>query len=67
MQDWIDKLDAFLNFNEYDILHNPGTVSHEVATRLAQGEYERFRVGQDRAFESDFEKAAKQISQGKKP
>ena len=67
MQDWIDKLDAFLNFNEYDILHNPGTVSHEVATRLAQGEYERFRVGQDRAFESDFEKAAKRISQGKKP
>jgi hypothetical protein len=66
MQDWVEKLDAFLDFNEYDILNSPGKVSHEVAARLAQGEYERFRVEQDRAFESDFEKAAKRIDQGKK-
>ena len=66
MQDWVEKLDAFLDFNEYDILNSPGKVSHEVAARLAQGEYERFRVEQDRAFENDFEKAAKRIDQGKK-
>ena len=42
MQDWVEKLDAFLKFNEYDILHHPGKVSHEVAAHLAQDEYERF-------------------------
>lgn len=36
MEDWIKKLDAFLQFNEYDILTNAGTVSHEVAKRLAE-------------------------------
>ena len=66
MQDWVEKLDAFLDFNEYDILNNPGKVSHEVAARLAKGEYERFRVEQDRTFENDFEKAVKRITQGKK-
>jgi hypothetical protein len=65
MQDWVDKLDAFLKFNEYDILHDPGKVSHDVAAHLAQDEYERFRVEQDRSFESDFEKETKHISKSK--
>lgn len=59
MQDWVQKLDGFLEFNEYDILHNPGKVSHEVATRLAQEEYDHFRIEQDRNYMSDFEKEAK--------
>jgi hypothetical protein len=66
MQDWVIKLDAFLNFNEYEILHDPGRVSHEVALRLAQDEFERFRVEQDRHFVSDFEKAAKKLNGRKK-
>lgn len=66
MQDWVQKLDAFLEFNEYDILHNPGKVSHEVATRLAQEEYDHFRIEQDRNYMSDFEKEAKRIVKGKK-
>jgi hypothetical protein len=66
MQDWVQKLDAFLEFNEYDILHNPGKVSHEVATRLAQEEYEQFRIEQDRNYMGDFEKEAKRIVKGKK-
>lgn len=61
MQDWVQKLDAFLEFNEYDILHNPGKVSREVATRLAQQEYDHFRIEQDRNYLSDFEKEAKRI------
>jgi len=65
MQDWVQKLDAFLEFNEYDILHNPGKVSHEVATRLAQEEYDHFRIEQDRNYLSDFEQEAKRISKGK--
>ena len=66
MQDWVQKLDAFLEFNEYDILHNPGKVSHEVATRLAQEEYDHFRIEQDRNYMSDFEKEAKRFVKGKK-
>jgi hypothetical protein len=66
MQDWVQKLDAFLEFNEYDILHNPGKVSHEVAAQLAQEEYKRFRIEQDRNYVSDFEKEAKQIVKGRK-
>ena len=65
MQDWVQKLDAFLQFNEYEILHDAGRVSHEVAKRLAEEEYERFRVGQDRSFESDFERATKRLKKGK--
>ena len=55
MADWIAKLDAFLAFNEYDILADAGKVSHAVAKALSEKEYEAFRVTQDRAFESDFE------------
>jgi hypothetical protein len=61
MKDGVSKLDAFLKFNEYDILSNAGKVSHEVANALAEEEYSKFRVIQDRSFESDFEKAAKRL------
>ena len=65
MTDWVKKLDAFLQFNEYDILHDSGKVSHEVAKDLAEGEFTRFRVEQDRTFESDFERDMKHLTQGK--
>ena len=65
MQDWVQKLDAFLEFNEYDILHNPGKASHEVATRLAQEEYDHFRIEQDRNYLSDFEQEVKLVAKGK--
>ena len=65
MQDWVIKLDGFLQFNEYDILKNAGTVSHEVAKRLAEDAYQKFRVGQDRRFESDFERATQRLKRGK--
>ncbi|TAK67347.1 MAG: cell filamentation protein Fic [Dehalococcoidia bacterium] len=55
MEDWVQRLDAFLRFNEYEILTNAGSVSHEVARRLAEEHYEKFRVAQDERFESDFE------------
>ena len=65
MTDWVQKLDAFLKFNEYDILANAGSISHEVAKQLAEEEYGRFRVLQDQNFESDFEKEVKRL-QGKR-
>lgn len=55
MTDWVAKLDAFLKFNEYEVLANAGKVSAEVARRLAEEQYDQFRVRQDREFESDFE------------
>jgi hypothetical protein len=61
MADWVEKLDAFLNFNEYDVLKNAGKVSHEVAKELAEQQYESFRIEQDRSFESDFERASKKM------
>ena len=63
MADWVAKLDAFLAFNEYEVLTNAGSVSTEVAKRLAEERYATFRVQQDRAFESDFEKEIKRIEQ----
>lgn len=59
MQDWIKKLDAFLSFNDYEILNNAGKVSAKVAKELAELEYEKFRVRQDQVFESDFDRLVK--------
>ncbi len=55
MKDWVGKLDAFLQFNDYNVLRDAGKISAEVAKRLAEGEYEKFRVEQDNRFESDFD------------
>lgn len=65
MADWVEKLDAFLKFNEYDVLKNAGKVSHEVAQKLAEKQYEAYRVLQDRSFESDFERETKKLLKGK--
>ena len=66
MADWVVRLDAFLQFNEREVLTHPGKVSAEVAKRLAEEQYEQFRVKQDRAFESDFEREARRIEGGRK-
>jgi hypothetical protein len=65
MKDWIVKLDSFLQFNEEAILQNQGKVSHEVALSLAEGEFEKYRIAQDKCIESDFDKAVKKLN-GKK-
>ena len=66
MTDWTKKLDAFLTFNEYEILTNAGPISHEVAKALAEAEYQKFRVIQDHSYENDFEREAKkQLGKGR--
>lgn len=62
MNDWITKLDAFLTFNEYGVLQNAGKVRRNVADELATQQYEKFRVIQDKNFESDFDKIIKKVS-----
>ena len=63
MQDWIQKLDAFLQFNEREILDNPGKISAEIAKSFAESEFEKYRILQDRLFESDFDRIIKQLEQ----
>lgn len=66
MTDWVKKLDAFLQFNEYEILRDAGRVSHEVAKELAEREYDKFRVEQDKTFESDFDQEVKRLQRKQK-
>ena len=56
MEDWAAKLDVFLQFNEEEILHDKGRVSAEIAKSFAESEFEKYRVIQDKLFESDFDK-----------
>ncbi len=65
MKDWIIRLDAFLQFNEYDVLKDAGKISAAVAKELAEQEYEKFRKEQDRLYESDFDKEIKKLKKGK--
>lgn len=67
MEDWVTRLDAFLQFNEYQVLGDAGTVSAEVGKRLAEEQYDKFRVRQDRTFESDFEAEVKRIEAKRPP
>lgn len=62
MADWVKKLDAFLQFNEYQILKDAGTVSHDVAKRLEEQEYDKYRVVQDQLYESDFDNEVKKLT-----
>ena len=58
-KDWINKLDAFLQFNEKEILTNAGKVTAKIAKSFAESEFEKYRIIQDRLFESDFDRHIK--------
>ncbi len=66
MKDWVKKLDAFLQFNEKEILQDAGKISHEIAVALAEKEYEKYNVEQDRLLESDFDRVVKKMIRGEK-
>ena len=61
MEDWARRLDAFLEFDERDILQDGGKVTAKFARELAETEFEKYRIVQDRLFESDFDKEMKQL------
>ncbi|MCF6295689.1 MAG: virulence RhuM family protein [Flavobacteriaceae bacterium] len=67
MKDWVDKLDAFIQFNDYDILKNKGIVSAKVAKNFAEREYSKFRIVQDIEFKSDFDKLVDKTKTGNVP
>lgn len=62
MEEWAEKLNAFLQFNGKEILKNAGKISQKVAQELAYKEYEKFKVKQDKMIVSDFDKFIKQIN-----
>ena len=56
MEDWAERLDAFLQFNEEEILQGNGKVTHAMAVKLAESEYEKYKVKQDQEYLSDFDR-----------
>lgn len=62
MEDWSKRLDAFLEFDEREVLQNSGKISAKLAQTHAESEFEKYRIVQDRLFESDFDKAVKALA-----
>ena len=56
MDDWAKRLDGFLDFNGNELLTGPGKISAEQAKLHAETEYEKYRIIQDRLYESDFDR-----------
>ncbi len=65
MNEWVEALDSFLKINRYDLLNNPGKISHDLAIKKAESEYSKFRRIQDQKFISDFDKEVKKIKKKK--
>lgn len=61
MKDWVTKLDAFLKFNERQIIGDAGLISHEVAETLALSEFEKYCKVQDKKYVSDFDREVKKL------
>lgn len=66
MADWAERLDRFLEMDDRRILQDAGRVSASIAQEFADGEFEKFRVVQDRLFESDFDRELKRIVEDSK-
>jgi hypothetical protein len=61
MADWVTRLDAFLQFNEYTILKDAGRITSDIAKKLAEEQFGQFRVHQDQDYLSDFDDQVKQL------
>lgn len=60
MEDWAKRLDRFLEFDDHPLLTGKGTISHEQAKAFAESEFDKYRIVQDRLFESDFDRLLKE-------
>ena len=56
MKDWAQRLDAFLRFNEEEILRDKGRVTAAIAKAFAESEFEKYRAIQDLTYQSDFDR-----------
>lgn len=59
MEDWESRLNKFIETTDREILQNAGKVTAEIAKAHAESEFEKYRIIQDRLFESDFDKIIK--------
>jgi hypothetical protein len=59
MEDWAKRLDMFLEFDDRSILEDSGRITADMAKEFAENEFERYRIVQDRLFESDFDRMLK--------
>jgi len=66
MEDWESRLGGFLKLWDREILQDAGKVTAEIAKAHAESEFEKYRITQDRLFESDFDRLIKQIDKKKK-
>jgi len=64
MKDWVEKLDAFLQFNQEDVLQNSGKVTTAIAKSFSESEFKKYYPIQNRLFESDFDKEMKKLLKG---
>jgi len=62
MEDWAKRLDAFLEFDDRELLQNAGKITQEIAKQHAESEFEKYRIIQDRLFQSDFDTFAKELT-----
>lgn len=55
MDDWVKRLDLFLEFDEREILNDSGKITKQIAKEFAESEFEKYRITQDKLFQSDFD------------
>jgi len=67
MADWEERLSGFLKLWDREVLQDAGKVTAEIAKAYAESEFEKYRIVQDRLFESDFDRVIKQIESGSQP
>ena len=56
MEDWVKRIDMFLDLADREILQDSGKVIAKIAKDFAESEFEKYRIVQDRLFVSDFDK-----------
>jgi len=67
MQDWETRLNRFIEATDRDVLQDAGKVTAEIAKAHAMSEFEKYRIVQDRLFESDFDRVIKRLESGSEP
>ena len=67
MQDWETRLNRFIEATDREVLQDAGKVTAEIAKAHAESEFEKYRIVQDRLFQSDFDRLLKQIESGDTP
>ncbi|MCP5536689.1 MAG: virulence RhuM family protein [Akkermansiaceae bacterium] len=67
MEDWATRLDAFLEFDDHEVLQDAGSISAKIAQQHAESEFEKFRPRQDLEYRSDFDQEVSQLQHKDQP